>query len=216
MDDKDFLTIRRNLNILSVMILLLAYSSANISSFSFLGLSVNLDGEKFYQGLYIIYGYFIWRFITKLPYTSFKNDFDHFLLDPKRGLLKHFKFENIRKKINEVDNSFFVMHDIGAIRVDSMEVKRSHSKWKNIRIFIVYQFISDHPKSKDKTGSYHHIETNEIPVNSSIVFRKWIWFALTRDKFGDYLFPLIPVLFFLGFFFLKHSWQGSFSLIFLN
>jgi len=50
---------------------------------------------------------------------------------------------------------------------------------------------------------------HDIRVSRVFFLQKLISFCFTTDKFGDYLFPLIPVLFNICFFFFKPEWQGS-------
>lgn len=70
MDDKDFYQVRKNLNIISIVILILAFTNAEVDSLKVICIDLKLNGNKLYAALFILYAYFIWRFLTKLPLRS--------------------------------------------------------------------------------------------------------------------------------------------------
>jgi hypothetical protein len=100
MDDHDFTLVRKNLNILSVLILILAFTNAQLHSINLLGIEMDLDAIKLYQALFIGYLYFIWRFLTKLPLSSgFWNDFEQYYFNSENGIKKQNTFNHYRDKI---------------------------------------------------------------------------------------------------------------------
>lgn len=88
-DDKDFPLVRKNLNILSILILILAYTNAKLDSLNFLGIQIDLNAHKLYVAIFILYIYMIWRFLTKLPLRGgFWNGFEQFYMDGDEGVKK--------------------------------------------------------------------------------------------------------------------------------
>ena len=207
MEDHDFLVVRKNLNILSALILILAFSSAQISELDFLGIDLKLDGRKFYLSLYILYGYFIWRYLTKLPWTEgFVKGFSDFLTKKPDGLRREF---NNAVGLNKV---FSGTDSYKLLSLDADE-KKSYELTLFIpnRLTAIVEFQLFY-RSDEVFGN-----TNGDPIRTSyrmgrIYFtKKMIRYCLKYDEFGDFIFPLVPIFAFLLFFFLKSDWQGNFS-----
>lgn len=98
-DDKDFVIVRKNLNIFSVVILLLAFTTADVSILSLFGIKVEMNGQKVYIALFIGYIYFIWRYLTKLPLISgFWNDFTTYYMQSYGGNRTNKIFYKYRNK----------------------------------------------------------------------------------------------------------------------
>jgi hypothetical protein len=50
---------------------------------------------------------------------------------------------------------------------------------------------------------------HDIKVSTLLFTRKLLVFCWRHDKFGDYIFPILPVLLNFSFFLFKREWQGS-------
>lgn len=214
MDDHDFTLVRKNLNILSVLILILAFTNAQLHKINLLGIEMDLDAIKLYQALFIGYLYFIWRFLTKLPLSSgFWNDFEQYYFDSENGVKKQNTFNRYRDRIiksNEILRNYAELKDESIKCTQFLLTRDSRLHLRKIRIDGQVELIKDHG-NKEMINIKYDIELSRI-----YFVRKLISFCLKYDKFGDYLFPLIPVIAVIGCFIFKSEWQGSFSGLFLR
>jgi hypothetical protein len=215
MDDNDFYVVRKNLNILSVLILILAYTNAKIDSLNFLNIQIDLNGTKLYVAIFIGYLYFLWRFLTKLQLRSgFWNDFLQFYINSEEGVRsthneKRYRQELIDKSLRlkkavEENEDFFRFVQLSIIRF---------KEWPLTKLRLSFTFTS--------TGSGNGEQPNfnvdhDITFSRFFFLRKLVSFCLKGDKFGDYLFPIIPVLGNIAFFIFKSGWQGSLEQLFLR
>lgn len=215
-DDHDFLLVRKNLNILSVLILILAFTNAKLGSLNLLGIQMDLEGVKLYQALYIGYVYFLWRFFTKLPLRSgFWNDFLQYFMNSEEGVKKKHNFDRYKKEF--IDNSDRLKHayeinDKYLNHVQLSVIRFPDWPLTQLRLSATFQASGREGKNDNAQFGVDH----DIKVSRFFVLKKLILFCIKYDKFGDYLFPLIPVLTVLGFFFFKLDWQGSFFSIFIK
>jgi hypothetical protein len=214
MEDHDFQVVRKNLNILSILILILAYTSAKLDSFNFLGLQLELIGSKLYQALYVGYAYFIWRFLTKLPLISgFWNDFLQYYITSEKGVKKQHNYERYKKQF--IDKSERLKYSI-----ETNDPQLWLTQFSVIRLSawpLTQLRLSAHLNASKREGENDMPQFNvehDINVSRFLLFRKLIFFCIKYDKFGDYLFPIIPVFINLLFFLLKSEWQGSVNKIF--
>jgi hypothetical protein len=207
-DDHDFPLVRKNLNVISVLILILAYTNAKLNSLSFLGIQIDLDAHKLYVAMFILYLYFIWRFLTKLPLVSgFWNDFIQHYTQSEKGLkavhnYERYKDELIAKSPRlktsiEEDETFSI--------VNTSIVRFSPKYIRKLRLsFTFYTSITP------EKGIQHNFHVDhDIVVTRFLFLKNLIGFSLKGDKFGDYLFPILPIILNLGFFLFAFSWQGS-------
>ena len=94
--------------------------------------------------------------------------------------------------------------------IDLSVIRFSGSERRKLRLSAnFYQKASQEERAKVKHENFN--VDIEISVSRFYVVRKLIWFSLKYDQFGDYLFPFIPIIAIVFFFFLKGSWQGSFE-----
>lgn len=209
MDDKDFLVVRKNLNVLSVLILVLAFTNAEIDNLNLLGIQMELDGRKLYVALFVGYLYFLWRYLTKLPLKSgFWTDFIKYYLESDEGIKSRHTFqryqnefmqrsEPLTRAINSRDSSLYIT-SFHVVQLENWPMTK-------YRLSITFQ-SSREPGSNDM--STHSVE-HEIHVSRFFLCRKVLVFSTKYDSFGDYLFPLVPALVNLFLFLVKATWQGS-------
>jgi len=215
MDDSNFDSIRKNLNIISVLILLLAYSNAEISHLKFLGIDLTLEGTKFYTGLYIIYGYFIWRYLTKLKFKSgFLHGFDIWYLEGVDGVKKHYNLKSLKSLFVNERPELQKEIDSGISSPVSLKVIRFNPKER--RKIKLSQTFYKRLSEEERQQNVHQNFNIEIDLNLSrfFLFRKFFWYCVKHDKFGDYLFPLLLCIANLSFFVFSTQWQGGFNHIF--
>lgn len=214
-DDKDFVIVRKNLNILSVIILLLAFTNATISVANLFGLMVEMNGAKLYVALYLAYVYFFWRYLTKLPLTSgFWADFTKYYMDSWGGVNTKRSFAKYREQFVSDPSSI-----LNAIKSDNnAKLNRVYAKrfgGNSIReVRIVATFVVTKPPPMhpgNMVEIFHDIEVSRIALGLTLVK-----FCVRYDKFGDYLFPIVLVLANVLFFLFKSSWQGSLKNVLLT
>lgn len=210
MEDQDFQVVRKNLNILSVLIIVLAFTNAKINTLNFLGIDMQLDGAKFYKALFIGYLYFIWRYCTKLDLKAgFWNDFRKYYLNSAGGIIKKHNFNRYQEKFKGENSEF-------------KEIVERDSKWNlvstnynqsNGSSLTEYVMRIELRTVLSTTSHNKYFETN-ISVSLWYLIKRLIVFCLKHDKFGDYLFPFVPVILNLLFLLFKTEWQGSLRNIF--
>lgn len=208
-DDKDFFVVRKNLNILSVLILVLAFSNATIHDLNFLGIQVDLEGSKLYIALYIMYAYFFWRFLTKMPFNSeFKTKFDNYYLSSEDGLKKYHSFEKYKTEIIEENPKLKEILDADPeARVASQDIRRFKANaYTNLTLAMSFQSSFGNENNRLLT----HLFSYQIRASRIFLIRTLIRYCVKYDTFGDYVFPIIPVVLNLYFIFAKGEWQGSF------
>lgn len=214
MDDHDFTLVRKNLNILSVLILILAFTNAQLHSINLLGIEMDLDAIKLYQALFIGYLYFIWRFLTKLPLSSgFWNDFEQYYFDSENGIKKQNNFKHYRDKIIESNELLRLSKELTDENLKCTQftlLRKSRLHLRKLWIEAQVELVKD-DGTKEMVSIKYDIELSRI-----YFMRKLISFCLKYDKFGDYLFPLIPVIAVVVCFIFKLEWQGSFAGLFLR
>ena len=204
MEDDNFKVVRKNLNILSVLIMLLAFADAEINKINFLGIALDLEGEKVYMGIFLIYIYFIWRYLTKVnvPGEFWNKYFDYYRVKAS----KRFKKAKYFDKVNKIDGIQLEGFLEGELQIQKLSVTSQNRSFLNLQLDWSYNTQDD---SRIRTVSSKKKVTPFYPI---LLF---IWFCLRYDKFGDFLFPLIPVLLNLGFFLFNEDWQGSIHNYFL-
>jgi hypothetical protein len=211
LDDKDFDLVRKNLNILSVLILILAYANAQLHSLNFLGIQIDFDGDKLYQALFIGYSYFVWRFLTKLRLLSgFWNDFLQYYMTSEFGVKSKYNYTTLKKEFDEKSPQLKQANEQkdDSLRLVQLSVIR-FPDWPLTKLRLSATFYSQ--------GAQQNFNVDyDIKVSKIFLLRKLLTFCVKLDKFGDYLFPLIPVLTNIFFFTFKTQWQGSFSHLFLK
>jgi len=216
MEDHDFQVVRKNLNILSVLILILAYTNAQLNSFNFLGIKLDLDAYKLYTALVVGYVYFVWRFLTKLNFNGgFWSDFLQYFLMSGEGVKQKHNFERYRKEFIEKSErlKYAIETNDRFFRYIQLNITRQ-AGWPLTRLNLSAGFCASGREGKDDQEQFY--VDYEISLSRLFIFRKFILFSIKFDKFGDYLFPLIPVLVNVGFFFFKSEWQGSFQSLVLK
>jgi hypothetical protein len=214
MDDHDFTLVRKNLNILSVLILILAFTNAQLHSINLLGIEMDLDAIKLYQALFIGYLYFIWRFLTKLPLRSgFWNDFEQHYITSEYGVKKQHTYERYKQQfidsLSQLKST--IKEGSSDARFVQLNVVRQNNSLVKLKLSAVYQIIILIGNRQQQ----HNIDI-DIKVSRLYFLRKVLIFCFKYDKFGDYLFPLIPVITVVGCFIFKSEWQGSFAGLFLR
>jgi hypothetical protein len=212
-DDKDFVVVRKNLNIFSVVILLLAFTNANISILNLFGITVKMDGQKVYVALFVGYVYFIWRYLTKLPLMNgFWNDFLQFYLSSASGVKKQHTFERHREKIFAAKPELEkILKPNTQSRLIDIKVLRFPNKGiRELRLIADFYVMPENSQPNDSNLSAHC----DIVVSRGLFLWKFIIFCFRNDKFGDYLFPIALVLVNLYFFLFHKEWQGSFRKLF--
>ncbi|MEQ9219107.1 MAG: hypothetical protein RLO17_13750 [Cyclobacteriaceae bacterium] len=201
MDDDNFKVIRKNLNILSALIMLLAFADAEINKINFLGIAIDLEGERVYLALFFLYGYFIWRYLTKLPLRSgFVTEFHQFLMNYPTGLRKEYNTEKHRSKV--LNREVLLLEDFLGEEPKIIELNIHRDGKKPINQLVLGW------KYRNKDGKTHDIHEN-LSVSWFYISRKFIYFCFKHDKFGDFIFPLIPVLVNIIFFLFNGDWQGG-------
>lgn len=205
LDDHDFPVVRKNLNIISVLILVLAYTNAKLNKLSFLGIDIELDAHKLYIALFVLYAYFIWRFLTKLNVKDgFWGDFLKFYMEAGDGVLQQHNFDTHKDAMLKNDKVLKDYQKPGASHIKTFVTRFAHDPLKKLRVvstFSTTDAVTNSPKNIDLI---HDFETTTF-----YIFKKLIRFCIKYDKFGDYLFPIIPVLVNLSFFVFASEWQGS-------
>lgn len=214
-EDHDFQLVRKNLNILSVVFLVLAFTNAEINDANLLGISMKLNGSKFYISLYAGYAYFVWRFLTKLPLrTGFWNDFCAYYMNEKDGAQKEHNYHRYRKQLVEVSARLRNAIEINDpyFRLNQWSITRASSGLRDLKLTGYFQGSGRQDANDQQQFSVDY----QITVSKTYVFAKLVKFCVKYDKFGDYLFPLVPVVSVFLFFLLKSDWQGSFYSLFIN
>lgn len=207
-DDHDFPLVRKNLNIISVLILVLAYTNAKLNSLSFLGIQIDLDAHRLYVAVFILYLYFIWRFLTKIPLRSgFWNDFIQYYIESDEGVKKEHNFKYY-EKIFLAKNSR-LKQALNTTDVTRLIATRIHrfpgNHLTQLRIIVAFQTDQVFGDNQSNNINEHH----DFEVSKLFLTKKLVIFCLKYDKFGDYVFPLIPIFINTGFFLLKTEWQGG-------
>ncbi len=213
-DDNDFPIVRKNLNILSVIILILAFTNAKVDTSSFLGVNVELDGSKLYVALYVAYAYFIWRFCTKLPLLSgFWNDFLQFYTQRHGGKNMKRSFIKYRDRFfaNSPELERLLRTDRDARLLQVTTIRFEGRGIRSIRLVANFQSSKAAPNTDN-----NFYATHDLTVSVSFFLRNFILFCVKYDKFGDYLFPFVPIGVNTIFFFAKGDWQGSFHKLILG
>ncbi|MEK6781704.1 MAG: hypothetical protein AABY93_08355 [Bacteroidota bacterium] len=209
MDDKDFYVVRKNLNILSVLILILAFTNAKIETLNFLGIQIDLDGSRLYTALFIGYVYLLWRFLTKLPLKSgFLNDFSQYYINSDEGVKKQHHFTRYKDQLTgkSPELKTAVETDLNQRLVQTSVTRFDPREFWNLRLSFTFYVTPKAP------GQLSNLTVDQdIVVSRFYFFKCLIVFCVQYDKFGDYLFPLVPVLLNFFFFFTKSEWQGSFK-----
>jgi hypothetical protein len=207
-DDKDFYLVRKNLNILSVLILLLAFTEAKLNSLSFLGIQLELDSSRFYAALWFIYVYFAWRFYTKARLSElFWGEFTKYFLEEERGLKTRYNYYKLKSVFAEKSSELkWASENDPNFRVISTFFTRQTSSLLKLTIKVRF-YISFRARNRSPELEVSH----DITVPRYFLWFKVAGYCLTRDKFGDYIFPFLPILLNLLFFLFRPSWQGSAS-----
>lgn len=205
-DDHDFPVVRKNLNIISVLILVLAYTNAKLNKLSFLGIEIELDAHKLYIALFIIYAYFIWRFLTKLPLKSgFGADFTKFYMEASDGVLQQHNYDKYQARMIEGDKILRErFQKPGTSHIDTFVTRFPHNPMTKLRLIARFSTSDSLPNGSNSFDSVCDFETSKL-----YIFKKMVRFCVKYDKFGDYLFPLLPVLVNVCFFVFASEWQGS-------
>ena len=160
MDDHDFKSVRKAFNIVSVLILILAYSNAEINEINFLGIDITLEGEKVYVGIFVLYLYFVWRFLTKLPWKGgFQNDFNQYVIGLQQNSVKN----KSKDKIESLSSNYF--NGFNVTRVHNRSIRHLEFRWTFIDsssgdVFIRYG------------SSASAFDSNKCPSCSQLVIRK--------------------------------------------
>lgn len=206
-DDHDFPVVRKNLNIISVLILVLAYTNAKLNKLSFLGIDIELDAHNLYIALFVLYLYFIWRFLTKLPLNSiFWTGFMQYYLESEGGVKAKHNYERYRPLAIEKSDRLKIGEEAGYISLVTTSIQRASAK-HYLKLKVVFTFYDRNPANKQLHGNFS-VE-HDIHVSILFLLQKLMVFCFKHDKFGDYLFPLIPVLVNVCFFVFASEWQGS-------
>lgn len=204
-DDNDFRVVRKTLNALSVLISILAFTKAEVSSLDLLGIDIELDGRKLYIALLIGYSYFIWRYFTKVPLLGgFWQAFLQFYLVSDSGIKKQHNYDRykddllngdpeLRDKLGKRGGAQFLQ--MQAIRLAGRSIR-------NPRLSAAY-----HVATGD--GGKNVTKDHDIRVSLWFVLRKLFVFCFRYDKFGDYIFPIFLVVLNVGFFLFASDWQCS-------
>lgn len=213
MADHDFPTVRKNLNILSVVVLLLAFSRAEINKFNFLGLDVSLEGSKFYIALFVLYLYFIWRYWTKANFhAGFLAPFYTYFLESEEGVKKRYPFFRVQGRFFDENPAFKEAYENDKnYELISLTIRSpSPRDMRNLSFHIAFS------KSARETKTDITQSGAAIKLKVSRLFVWWVGlrYSIKYDKFGDYVFPLIPVVVNVTYFFSAKEWQGSFFQLF--
>lgn len=217
-DDKDFYVVRKNLNVISVLILVLAFTNAKVNNnLSILGVEIEIDGTKLYIALFILYSYFVWRYLTKLPLLGgFWNGFMQYYMSAGDGVIQEHNFDRYREsffeKSSELRNQLEYDSDIQPI--DQKIIRLSGKSYLNLRLAPTFQRREKDASGKTVLSNQNLNIYHDFKVSRFYFLRKFILFCTKREEFGDYLFPLLLVLINLCFFFFSKDWQGSISKLF--
>lgn len=211
-DDSDFLVVRKNLNIISVLIMILAFANAEIHDLNLLGIQVELEGAKLYVGLFIIYMYFIWRYLTKLPLMSgYWNGFIQYYLVSNNGVLSDHGFDKHREAFLRNSTELTKWHGKSSL-VDVKANRLGNNSLLNVRLSATFHINKqDQYLGPSPTQFTAYLD---ITIPRSYFLRKLFIYSFKHDKFGDYLFPIIPIITNVLFFLLKPEWQGSYNRLF--
>lgn len=216
MEDHDFQVVRKNLNILSVLILMLAFTNAQLDNLNFLGIEMQLDSTKFYQAIFVAYLYFFWRFLTKVPIRGgFWSDFLQYYLNFDEGIKKQHNYPRYKAALQEKSE---LLRD--AIESNDQSFRHIQTNVYRLpglplhKLRFSFSFNAAHRNSG--TQGHQFSVDLDITVSRLIAFRKLVTFCIKYDKFGDYIFPLIPTAIVIIFFFFKTGWQGSFKSLFID
>ncbi len=205
-DDKSFHLVRKNLNILSILIILLAFTNASLESLNFLGIQLRLDSHRFYIALLTMYLYFIWRFWTKLKIREgFWNDFTKYFLENKDALASKYNFERYRHAFAQQSEELSqAIKNDPKFRVIQISFNRDSQSLLELRMVANFYIEFRRLNNSSDLQLAHSFRVSRL-----FFVRKLLRFCVAHDKFGDYLFPLVPVTVNLFLFLLNHEWQGS-------
>lgn len=206
LDDHDFPVVRKNLNIISVLILVLAYTNAKLNKLSFLGIEIELDAHKLYIALFVLYVYFIWRFLTKLDIKDgFWGDFLKFYMEASDGVLQQHNFDTYKDVILTKDKVLKQNYQKPETNhLKTYIIRFAHNPLRKLRVVATFSTTDSLTNNFKNFDLVHDFETTRF-----YILKKMVRFCIKYDKFGDYLFPLVPVLLNLGFFVFAKDWQGS-------
>jgi hypothetical protein len=208
LDDKDFFIVRKNLNILSVLILALAYTNANIEELKIVNVTLDLSGGKAYIGLFTIYAYLTWRYLTKLKWRSgFWNDFDQYYISSDAGVKSRRSFDELKSLfINQNAKLKQLLEPPYNARLSGIDVGRASATHYRSLILNANFYLE---KPMEFIGSNF---TAKLPVTIPLLYivRKFLTFSFKHDKFGDYVLPLILVLINFSLFLVLKTWKGGF------
>jgi len=212
-DEKDFHTIRKNLNVLGVTIMIMAIANVEVEVLNLLGIEVKLDGEGLYISLFIGYLYLTWRYLTKLPFTKgFWHEFITFYTDSPSGVRKQHTYERHRDAFLAHNPELAILESDANTRLIDMKVHRIFQSIRKLRLSAIFYVTVSHANAGPMDNNL--VANLDIVVTRIFILRKLLLFSLLHDKFGDYLFPLTLVLLNVVFFVLKTDWQGNlFSLL---
>lgn len=214
-DGRDFYVIRKSLNILSVLILALAFTNAKIKTLNLLGIEISIDGQKFYIAIFLLYAYFIWRFITKLPFKSgFMNDFDQYYMatvNSKKGIIKTHNFEIYKNRLLEKSEDLKKAFEQNRqLELNHTSIVRTESSaYRRLRISFDLRFTNEISNRQSSL-----IVNHDFKVSRLFVLKHIFIFCFKHDKFGDYLFPLFLVVANIFLTIFLSGWQGSIKSIF--
>lgn len=204
-DDSDFRVVRKTMNAFSVLIAILAFTNAEISSLNFLGIAMALNGAKFYIALFIGYSYFIWRYFTKVPFADgFWQSFLDFYFTSGSGVKKQHSYERYRDCFLHGEAELrraLENHEPGHL-IEMQVVRPAGRSIRNPRLSALY-YLPGEDGGKNVTANH------DIKVSWWFVIGKLLIFSLRYDKFGDYIFPILLVVLNACFFLLLGDWQGS-------
>jgi hypothetical protein len=207
-DDSDFSIVRKNLNIISVLILVLAFTNAEIDCLNFLGISLELDGKRLYVFLFLLYAYFIWRYTTKVPLLSeFWVGLVKYYLDSEAGVKSIHNYDRYKDDLlNSNDQLRWSVENDPQFRlVTTTIIRSSNTALRNLKLMLTF-----YRAKKIREDDFPNFTVDqEIEVSRRFIFRTILIYCIKYDKFGDYLFPFIPIAINLIFFFTKREWQGS-------
>jgi hypothetical protein len=211
-DDKDFLIVRKNLNIFSVVILLLAFTTADVGILSLFGIKVEMNGQKVYIALFVGYIYFIWRYLTKLPLISgFWNDFTTYYMQSYGGNRMNKTFYKYRNQfISDPPGGMKLLEKDPSARLLKIDaVRLAGNRIRQLRI--IATFYITRADGGQNMSMYH-----DILVSKTTFYSKFVRFCIRYDKFGDYIVPIVLVLVNMLFFIFKSEWQGSMQTLFVK
>lgn len=210
-EDIDFKLVRKNLNILSVLILVLAFTDAKLSSMNILGLSITLNPHKFYIILYVGYTYFLWRFLTKVPIQSgFMSGFRDYYLNGINGVQSKYNYVTLYKAFEQTPTFIRYSDEVKGQKFNLLQMRVVQLGTSIAKLRLTAKLHSSIPISIEGNTFTTDID---ISIPWRFYIRKLFWYSVRHDKFGDYLFPMIPVFINFLMFFLKSDWQGGFKSI---